>query len=135
MRYSANNNYAQLVNAAKELEINFVGVNKADLAARINQQLDFLERQAAQVDLNLIDAADALTETEYDILVTLLEKVEQHNENVKEDQRIEAMISAAFPSFFSFREKFANIAGINVVPIKLSEFDPADLRGIPGINK
>lgn len=93
-RVSANDKYETLVELARGLGINFVGMKKSRLAAKINEAIDQIEREQNEIKFNLLDARDALTETEFNILEQLLNKVGEHKFNLETDARMNELASA-----------------------------------------
>lgn len=128
MRFTPSSNYKEMVEAAKELEVKYVGVSKYNLAIALNEKLDEIETEQNTVQLNLADAEDALTPTEFAILCQLLLKLDQAKYEMEMDEKINAL------AFDLFGPKKATIEG-SALPLHPYGDASFLFHGVPGIGK
>lgn len=153
-RYSITDDYKEMVQAAKKLNIRYVGRTKHDLVNDINGALDAMDYAANEVTFNRIDAKDILDAAEYSLLMSMVKKIDdtiqKRNISEMQSQLSDTDIFSAWQSFggppfdINFHEvstnknidveqlkkELANKLGMEVDSIKVMGFD-----GFPGSGK
>lgn len=128
MRFTPSSNYKEMVEAARELGVKWFQVSKPNLAIALNEKLDEIETEQNTVQLNLADAEDALTPTEFAILCQLLLKLDQAKYNMEMDEKMNAL------AFELFGPKKATIEGSEMMFHPYGDL-PFLFQGVPGIGK
>ncbi|MNK38795.1 hypothetical protein D3C87_573910 [compost metagenome] len=130
MRFTPSSNYKEMVEAARELGVKWFQVTKPVLAIALNEKLDEIETEQNTVQINLAEAEDALTPTEFAILCQLLLKFDQAKHNMEMDAKMNDVVEELFPGIM----KKATIQG-SQMPFHVYGDIPSFIHGVPGTGK